>query len=65
LPDAVVGDFGHEVPAAGAFVAGGWRDCYLKVGAFNNFDAGDVDDLFEASRVALEQGQLFAGCGDF
>ena len=26
LPDAVVGDFGHEVPAAGAFVAGGGPD---------------------------------------
>ena len=23
LPDAVVGNFGHEVPAAGAFVAAG------------------------------------------
>src|SRR5208283_3180919 len=26
LPDAVIGDFGHEVPAAGAFGAGGGRN---------------------------------------
>ena len=37
----------------------------MKGGAFNNPDAGDVDDLFEAGGVPLEKGKLFAGCGDF
>src|ERR1700751_5444550 len=67
LPDAVVGDFGHEVPAAGAFVAAGGEGGNGKRNvrrAFDDLYARDVDDFLQAGGVALEKLELISRSGD-
>ncbi len=68
LPDAIGGDFGHEVPAPGALVAAGGKggdgEGHVRCTA-DDANVGDVDYLFQARGVALQKNEEFAGCGDF
>ena len=51
LPDAVVADFRHEVPATSTLVAGRRVDLNDEIRALDDVDGGDIDRFFEARGV--------------